>query len=303
MRPIACLPPGWMMKSKTIRLQTIGDTIEKIAFRLKKISETPELDSQVLLARLLDQPRSWVLAHPESTMSKDQLVSLEKQIVRLEDKEPLPYVLGAWEFFGLEFDIDSDVLIPRPETEQLVERALEWLMRRDVRGREIKVLEVGTGSGCIAISLAKKFPELSIIATDLSSAALAVARINAEKFNVSNSIQFIEADLFSKPLIPYDFLMILANLPYIPTKILHKTRVYGCEPSLALDGGADGLELIRPFIKEVPNWLVTGGLLLMEIEASEGAAVFSLASSAFPEARLYIYKDIAGHDRLLEVQA
>ena len=283
-------------------MQTVGETLDGLISRLEMTSDTPGLDAQVLLARLLKKPPSWVLAHPEEPLNKNRYAALEAMIARLEGGEPLPYILGAWEFFGLEFDVTPDVLIPRPETEQLVEQAIIWLRNSGLGGRELKVMDVGTGSGCIAISLAVNVPGLSITGTDISPTALEVARRNAKKMNVSGSITFLEADLFSNPLIPNRFSLIVANPPYIPTETLHKTTVYGREPTLALDGGSDGLTLIRRLLMESPNWLIPGGLLLMEIEASEGPAVCSLASKVFPKALIQMHEDLAGHDRLLEVQ-
>ncbi|MDP2995302.1 MAG: peptide chain release factor N(5)-glutamine methyltransferase [Anaerolineales bacterium] len=283
--------------------QTVGETLDGLIFRLEKTSDMPGLDAQVLLARLLDRPRSWVLAHPEALLTGNRYAALEALVARLEGGEPLPYIVGHWEFFGLEFEVTPDVLIPRPETELLVERAIAWLRKSEPGSRELRVMDVGTGSGCIAISLAINVPGLSITATDISPAALKVARCNAEKMNVSGCITFLETDLFPNPYIPDSFSLIVANPPYIPTNTLYKTPVYGREPTLALDGGSDGLALIRRLLTEVPDRLFSRGLLLMEIEASEGPAVLSLASDAFPKARIHLHKDLAGHDRLLEVQA
>jgi release factor glutamine methyltransferase len=282
--------------------QTVGETLDGLISRLEKTSDTPGLDAQVLLARLLDKPRSWVLAHPEVPLIGNRYAALEALVARLEGGEPLPYILGTWEFFGLEFEVTPDVLIPRPETELLVERAIAWLRTPGRGSRELRVMDVGTGSGCIAISLAVYVPGLSITATDISPASLKMARCNAEKMNVSGCITFLEADLFSNPLIPDRFSLIVANPPYIPAETLHKIPVYGREPTLALDGGSDGLALIRRILTKVPNRLINGGLLLMEIEASEGPVVLSLASDAFPKARIHLHKDLAGRDRLLEVQ-
>jgi release factor glutamine methyltransferase len=223
-------------------------------------------------------------------------------IERLEEGELFPYILGTREFYGLEFEVTPDVLIPRPETELLVERAIAWLRKLGSVSRGMKVLDVGTGSGCIAISLVFNVPGLAITATDISPASLNVACRNAEKMNVSGYITFLEADLFSNPLIPETFSLIVANPPYIPTETLSKIAVFGREPTLALDGGSDGLAFIRRLLLESPKRLSSGGLLLIEIESSEGQAVLSLASNAFPKARVQVYKDLAGHDRLLEVQ-
>jgi release factor glutamine methyltransferase len=283
--------------------QTVGETLDGFISRLEKTSDMPGLDAQVLLARLLNKPRSWVLAHPEAPLPGNRYTALEALVVRLDGGEPLPYIVGHWEFFGLEFEVTPDVLIPRPETELLVERAIAWLRKSKRRSRGLRVMDVGTGSGCIAISLAVNLPGLSITATDISPAALKVARRNAERMNVSGCITFLEADLFPNPYIPDFFSLIVANPPYIPTNTLFKIPVYGREPPIALDGGPDGLALIRRILTEVPHWLIPGGLLLMEIEASEGPGVLSLASDVFSKARIQLHKDLAGHDRLLEVQA
>jgi release factor glutamine methyltransferase len=301
-RLTACLPAGWMMTKVKAKGQTVGETLGKFASRFEKISEMPCLDAQVLLAYFLDRPRSWVLAHPEVQLTENQQTALESLVVRFEQGEPLPYILGNWEFFDLQFDITPDVLIPRPETELLVERGIDWLKQQGRNGQELLILDIGTGSGCIAISLAVNVPGLSITATDLSPDALRVANANAKKMNVSDRITFLESDLFLNPLIPGSFSLVVANPPYIPTKTLCKTNVYDHEPTLALDGGIDGMALIRRILQELPNRLIPSGLLLMEIEASEGSSVLSLARSVFPEARINLHKDLAGHDRLLEVQ-
>lgn len=284
------------------RGQTIGRTLEGLISRLEKSSDTPGLDAQVLLAHQLGRPRSWVLAHPEEPITNIEIITLEETVTRLEGGEPLAYILGTWEFFGLNFQVTTKVLIPRPETELVVERAIKWLRKLDTGGRKLKVIEVGTGSGCIAITLAANIPNILITATDISPAALNVARINAKKMNVFDRITFVEADLFPNLPITDPFSMIVANLPYIPTQTLLETPVFGREPTLALDGGPDGLTIIRRFLKNAPAWLLPGGSLMFEIEASEGAAVQLLASGIFPKARIHLHKDLAGHDRLMEIQ-
>jgi len=301
-RPTVFQPAGWRMVTSKPCRQTVGATLDGLISRLEKTSDTPGLDAQVLLARFLDKPRSWLLAHLEESLTGNLLVELEKLATRLVGGEPLPYLLGTWEFFGLEFNVTPDVLIPRPETELLVERAIAWIRKSGFLKRAASVLDVGTGSGCIAVALAVNVSEITITATDISSAALKVARRNAEKMEVTRRITFLESDLFLNPAIPDLFYLIVANPPYIPTKTLHKIPVFGREPTLALDGGSYGLDLIRRILEKAPDRLVAGGLLLMEIEASEGSAVLSLATSVFPRARIYLHKDLAGKDRLLEIQ-
>ena len=148
---------------------------------LSSISDTPALDASVLLAHILNKPRTWVLAHPEITLTTDQQNQLNQALTRLECGEPFPYVLGHWEFFGLDFDITSDVLIPRPETELLVEKAVTWLQESPARRT---VADIGTGSGAIAVSIAVNVRDVNILATDISKQALQVAQRNAEKHSV-----------------------------------------------------------------------------------------------------------------------
>jgi release factor glutamine methyltransferase len=272
----------------------------------KLVSDTASLDAQVLLAHILDKPRAWVLAHPEVELTADQQARLEDAFARLQTGEPLPYLLGHWEFFGLEFQVTPDVLIPRPETELLVEQALDWL-RSHPSART--AVDIGTGSGCIAISLAMRIPDLRLMATDLSSTALDGARRNAQKHGVSGRVDFVQADLldwlkvgrssFDIQLSPV--YLITANLPYIPTETLHSLAVYGKEPTLALDGGADGLDLVRRLLSQAPTFLAQNGLLLLEIEYRQGPPVLALAKKAFPIAKVDLIKDLNGHDRIIRI--
>ncbi|NWF64895.1 MAG: peptide chain release factor N(5)-glutamine methyltransferase, partial [Chloroflexi bacterium] len=151
-----------------------------------------ELDAQILLAHILDRPRTWLLAHLDTPLSPPMLESANQAFSRLEAGEPLPYILGHWEFFGMEFDITPDVLIPRPETEMMVEKAIKWLTASSERRT---VADIGTGSGIIAISIAMHVPSARMLATDISYAALKIAKHNAEKFHVHHRIGFLECDL------------------------------------------------------------------------------------------------------------
>ncbi len=274
----------------------VGTVLEGLISRIEKKSETPDLDARLLLGRVMKRSSAWVIAHPEASLNADRAASLETMVARLEGGVPLPYVLGRWEFFGLEFEVTPDVLIPRPETELLVERAIAWLqVHPDLR----HAADVGTGSGCIGISLAANVPDLQVMASDISSKALKMARRNAMNNGVGQRVEFLCCDLFP-PEVEFD--LIVANLPYIPTKTLRKLPIFGREPTLALDGGIDGLDLIRHLLVAAPDRLVPGGLLLMEIEASEGPAALSLACDAFAEAEIRMHKDLAGRDRILEIK-
>ena len=282
---------------------TLRELLDSAAARLSAVSETPDLDAQVLLAHLLGENRTWLLAHAEVPAAADKLAHLEALLQRVEQGEPLPYVLGHKEFFGLDFELSPDVLIPRPETELLVQNALEWMK---VAPDRRTVADVGTGSGCIAISVAVHIPDARVLATDLSHPALRVARRNALKFGVLHRLDLVECDILP-PHAPgistqQHLDLICANLPYMPTAELERLPIYGREPSLALDGGEDGLDPFRRFFSIAPGWMARGGLMLLEIEAMSGTAVLSLAYDAFHSASIHLHQDLAGHDRLLEIQ-
>jgi len=277
--------------------------LSDLTTRLAPTSDTPALDASVLIAHVTDRRRAWVMAHPNLTLTAEQQNQLEALLARLESSEPFPYVLGRWEFFGMEFEITPDVLIPRPETELLVEKAIAWMQASNVRRT---VADVGTGSGAIAIALAVHILDSRILATDLSYEALKVARANARKFNVENRIDFVQCDLL--PPHPdslsteQHFDLICANLPYIPTETLRSLPIYGREPTLALDGGPDGLTLFRRLMAIAPEWLAPNGLILLEIESTLGVQAMSLACDMFSRAEIHLHQDLTGCDRLLEIQ-
>jgi release factor glutamine methyltransferase len=269
-------------------------------------SQTPDL--QVLLAHVTGKNRAWVLAHPEAVLTPEQEQTFLALKARYEAGEPLPYLLGNWEFYGLDFYVSPDVLIPRPETELLIDSALAWARMRSATGAGLRFIDIGTGSGCIPVTLATRLPDAEISATDISPAALAVARLNAEKHGVAQRIAFHEADLFpgvAEPStvhrLPSTFDLILSNPPYIPTETMLGLPIYGREPTLALDGGPDGMATIRRLLGRSKQRLAAGGTLLLEIEYRQGAQVAALARENFPDADIHIHKDLAGLDRLLAI--
>ncbi len=285
--------------------QTLGDTLTD---KIKNLpADLNEHDAQLLLAHVIGHPRSWLLAHPEAHLSAPQLESVNQAFSRLEAGEPLPYILGHWEFFGMDFDITSDVLIPRPETELMVEKAINWLAASPERRT---VADIGTGSGIIAVTIAMHVPDAIILATDISPKALRVARANAEKFHVHHRIEFMECDLLpeskvasqTSDLRPSTFDLLCANLPYIPTQTLRDLPIFGREPTLALDGGEDGLDLYRRLLAFAPDRLAPRGMILLELEATQGVKALNLAYDAFSEATIQLHQDLAGHDRLLQIQ-
>jgi release factor glutamine methyltransferase len=287
----------------------LQDLLDSTITRLLPFSDTPQLDAQVLLAHIFEKPRTWLLAHTGSAPDVKRTARLEKLVRRLERGEPLPYVLGHWEFFGLDFEIKREVLIPRPETELLVERAIAWMQLSAAgspSGRGRMVADIGTGSGCIAVSLAKNLPNIHVLATDISPAALKIARRNAKRFNVLSQIDFLTCDILpphaSLQASARRFDLLCANLPYIPTAKLQSLPIYTREPTLALDGGPDGLAPFRKLLELVPEWMAPGSRILLEVESTRGAAVLSLAYDAFTAASFHLHQDLAGRDRLLEIQ-
>ena len=276
--------------------------LSDVATQHTLLSDTPALDASVLIAHVIHKPRTWVMAHPELNLNSGQKKQLNESLKRLEDGEPFPYVLGHCEFFGLDFDITHDVLIPRPETELLVEKAIAWLQESPVRRT---VADVGTGSGAIAVTIAANVPDARILATDISHQALEVARKNAIKFEVNRCIDLVQCDLLP-PHIAYlptelHFDLICANLPYIPTSKLQGLPIFGREPTLALDGGSDGLDIIRRLLDIAPAWLAPNAMILLEVESTRGIQALNMACDLFSEATIHLHQDLAGQDRLLEI--
>jgi release factor glutamine methyltransferase len=298
--------------------QPLAQWLTEVIERLHSVSETPLLDAQLAVGSVVKQNRSWVLAHPESILDEKQIELLERIVTRLEKGEPLPYVLGHWEFFGLDFVVDPSVLIPRPETELLVDQGLEWLRKLpnqgDIQPTAPWAMDIGTGSGCIAVSLATNMPGLHVIASDVSMSALKVAQYNSQQHDVADRVHFVQSDLLSAmtgtsdcvgahcnvPLRGID--LVCANLPYIPQKTLAGLRVKEWEPTLALDGGADGLQFIRRLVEQLTSFLISTSLLLLEIEASQGCAVYEMARRAFPAAEVTLLQDLAGIDRCVRIK-
>lgn len=280
--------------------------------RLRDSTDTPRLEAEVLLAHTLGSTRAFLYAHPEHSLHPDQLADYQMLVERRARGEPLPYLTGHIEFFGLDFAVDDRVLIPRPETEVLVEAALALIRRLSpypstpiaLPGSASRpaLVDVGTGSGCIAITLAVYAPQARIYVVDVSPDALAVARANARRHRVGTHITFLQSDLLTD--LPEAVDLIIANPPYIAREewpdLLREVREY--EPRLALDGGADGLERIRQLLSQAPDHLRPEGAVLLEIGATQGPSVTGLARQAFPDADITIHSDLAGRERVLLIK-
>ncbi|HLE72770.1 MAG TPA: peptide chain release factor N(5)-glutamine methyltransferase [Anaerolineales bacterium] len=280
-----------------MKLLSVARHLQTGRQRLAGCSENASLDSAVLLAWALGAERSWLLAHPEAEVSEAVAGAYAAGLARLESGEPLAYILGEWEFFGLKLQVTPAVLIPRPETELLVEAALAWLAAHPGRRR---AADVGTGSGCIPVALAVSMPDLHIIAGDLSSEALAVAQANVERYNLQARVHLVKSDLLANMAGPFD--VICANLPYIPEARLPERAVSKWEPRIALGGGEDGLRFIGPFLRQAQAKTAPQALILAEIDAGLQGTVSDLALGLWPAARITIRPDLAGLPRLLIVE-
>ncbi len=263
--------------------------------RLGALSEDPELEADLILTRALGITRAELLAHPNAPVEPDRLQLVERLAAcRLRGK-PLPYVLGEWEFYGYRLKVTPAVLIPRPETETLVDAALEAIPA-DARGL---VVDVGTGSGAVAIALAGARPHLIVLATDISEAAIAVARENAARHGLGDRVEFYVGDLLLpvKDRIRQDTLRaVVANLPYVPSAEAVKLA---WEPAVALDGGLDGLEVIRRFLDQAAALLPPGVPVFMEIGYGQAEAVKAEVLRRFPNATVSFRPDLAGIPRVV----
>jgi release factor glutamine methyltransferase len=256
--------------------------------------ETPRLDAELLLAYSLGARRLDLYAYPERLLLPEERSRWEALVARRARREPLPYIIEEIEFFGLSFRVGPGVLIPRPETELLVEAVLEYAAGCPAHPA---ILDVGTGSGCIALALASRLPQARIVALDPSPAALALARENGERLGLVGRVQWIAGAWPRSER--YD--VIAANPPYIPSGELQNLapELKEHEPQIALDGGPDGLDLIRPLLAEAPERLTPGGLLAMEMAAGQGETVLALARAVAEWERLQIRPDLAGIPRVL----
>jgi release factor glutamine methyltransferase len=284
-----------------LQCHTIREVLEAAVQRLTWAGcNTPRLDAEVLLAHVLDKDRTWLYLWPEFELDRRRYNYFSELVTRRERREPVAYLTGLKSFFGLEFLVNSDTLIPRPETELLVETALQLASHNT----PLTIADIGTGSGCIAIALATHLAEARIFAIDISPQAIQMAWRNAERHQVLDRITFLIGNLLLPLAGPVDF--IVSNPPYIRYAELRPpltmAEVYQYEPHLALDGGLDGLLIIRRLLAQAREKLKPEGTLLVEIGATQGDAVRKLAATHFPEATITIKKDLAGLDRLLVVQ-
>jgi release factor glutamine methyltransferase len=280
-------------------------TIQKLLnwiteYLTQKKVDSPRLSAELLLSDVLAMKRIELYMHFDKAVEQDKLDNLRGLVKRAGEHEPIGYLVGKTEFYSLELAVCPDCLIPRPETELLVERAIEFLRTRQ---GEQHVLDLCTGCGCIAIAIAKNFPAAKVIATDISDGALSIAAQNVQKHKLEDKITLLAGDLF-EPIIrqldlpPFD--LIVSNPPYVSGPEFEKLEknVKDYEPRLALHGGADGLDVYRRIVAEVDKFLKPDAALMMEIGYAQGMTIRELLEQKGLFASVAIEKDLSNNDRI-----
>lgn len=246
------------------------------------------LEAEILLSFLLKKPKEYLYTWPEKKVSGKKITEYKKLIKKRQKGTPVPYLIKKKEFYGFNFYVDENVLIPRPESELLIDIALKFILPK----KKFIIIDVGTGSGCLAITLAKLFPKIKIYALDISEKALKIAKLNAKKHNIKN-IKFIQSDLLKRA--PEKANLIIANLPYVKTKKISGELKF--EPEIALNGGKNGLKIIREFLKQAPKYLKKNGKILIEIAPELKNKILREAKKYFK--KVEIKKDLSKKERIV----
>jgi release factor glutamine methyltransferase len=286
---------------------TVLEILNRTTNHLKEHQiESPRLNAELLLAHSLNFSREGLYTHLQDLFKEEEKKTFERLIERRISGEPLQYLLGHQEFWSIDLKVDPRVLIPRPETELLVEHALLLLKGTSSQGAP-SVLEIGTGSGAISIALARERKDLSVVATDISREALLLARENALLAEVLSRIQFIQGDLLAPFRLsgerePFD--LILSNPPYINRSEIRglAREIKDHEPILALDGGEDGLDFYRKILSAAPSYLKKGGWLLMEVGQGQGKKVSERIMREGRFHRPELVQDFSGIERVVKAQ-
>lgn len=278
---------------------TVLEAIQQAARRLENADvESPRVNAELLLADVLRVRRMTLVLDSRRELSADNLTELEAKLRRREAREPVQHILGTAEFYGREFQVNRHVLVPRPETELLAEWALQTIAASSVEAPCL--LDFGTGSGCLAITLALERSTASVLAVDISGDALAVAKANASSLKAP--VTFLLGDGFAALPASLKFDGIVSNPPYIPSREIAglDPEVRDHDPLLALDGGADGLEFYRRLANEAPAWLKPGGWLALEFGDGQAADLLKIFGAA-PWRGAEVRKDDTGRERMLRV--
>jgi release factor glutamine methyltransferase len=295
-------------------MSTVGTLLREGAAELVAAgSPSPRLDAELLLGYAIGADRTVILAHPDAPVGADAEMTYRSTLTRRAAGEPVAYIRGIKEFYGLAFSVDARALIPRPETEQLVGLAEAEVMRRLASGARpagsppLRIVDVGTGSGAIAIALIvalrrrRADGEVTVLATDASPDALDLARENAVAHATADRLSFLKADLLPTVVMdPYD--LILANLPYVRRDVVPTLAAPTTfEPMMALDGGPDGLEVIARLLDRLPEALTDDGVALLEIGADQGAGIVTLVGGRLSGWSCTVDTDLAGLPRIARI--
>ena len=268
----------------------IGALLRELSVRLEVVSESPRLDAELLLSRAIDMPRSYLFSHPEDSLDEIAIERLARTVSRRLDGEPMAYITGTREFWSMELVVSPATLVPRPETEVLVDHALREIPRK----AEWRILDLGTGSGAIALALASERPLCTVTATDISADALGVATENARRMALPN-VEFLHGD-WTAPLAGRRSALIATNPPYVEAND-QCLEALKSEPRVALAAGDDGLDAIRTLARDCPALLEDGGLFLIEHGATQTAAVGAILEQNAWRDRVY-HNDYSGLPRL-----
>jgi release factor glutamine methyltransferase len=261
---------------------TVLEVIQRSTEFLKnKGVDSPRLQTELLLAHLLGLPRMQLYLNFERKLSETELDNFRGLIKRRGQREPLQHIVGSVCFCGLELVVNHQVLIPRPETELLAEQGWKFLNSKSIQPSAVSALDLGTGSGCLAVALAVHCPAAEIVATDISAEALEVARQNAARHNVLERIDFLQGDAFAVLGASRVFDLIISNPPYIPTAEIHtlQVEIRDHDPREALDGGPDGLAFYHRIAAEAAAFLKPGGAIVLEFGDSQAAAIREIFES------------------------
>jgi release factor glutamine methyltransferase len=280
---------------------TLDDALKSVVSRLSARGDQARVEAEELLGRLLDLPRAEIYLQRARVLTADEWQRLDSWLRRRDRGEPIQYVTGRAAFRGLDLAVDASVLIPRPETEGLVEAVLAVLRERATDWPKPRVLDLGTGSGAIAIAIASEWPAAAVVATDASEDALAVARGNAEAYGITARLQLVRGEWLDAVAADDRFEVIVSNPPYIAEGERDQlpVEVREFEPPEALFSGASGLEALREIVDQAPRHLVAGGLLALELAEMRAGDVATWLEGAHDWEAVRLVDDLAGRPRVL----
>ncbi|MGA1868066.1 MAG: peptide chain release factor N(5)-glutamine methyltransferase [bacterium] len=284
------------------KIWTIQELLKEMVDYFRKLEFlNARLEVELLLADILNKDRLWLYLHPDQPLTSKELALFKKSIIRRYYREPVQYIIGHWGFWTLDLELTPDVLIPRPETETLIEAVIR------VKQRSARIIDIGTGSGNIVIALARELKDAHFWAVDISQKALAVAKENASRYEVLHKIDFLLGNLF-EPLegivTPHSIDLIVSNPPYIPSADIDhlQPEISRFEPRLALDGGKDGLDFYRKIIHSAPYFLKNGGQLVMEFGEGQSNSIIEMMRHQGSYDKWKCVKDYNKKDRVIIIK-